>query len=156
MLALTWYEWLKAGHVIAAVLWVGGGIMLTILGLMTIGLKDPARLAQFAGQVATLGGRFFPPVSLLVLALGIGMIENGDLGYDATWVQIAIAGWITSFAVGAAYLGPRAARLSKLLRERPPEDTEVQALIKRILLVARLDGLLLLFIVFVMTAKPWS
>jgi hypothetical protein len=32
----------------------------------------------------------------------------------------------------------------------------VQALIQRILFVARLDSLLLLFIVFVMTAKPWS
>ena len=27
-LALTWYEWFKTGHVLAAVLWVGGGTTL--------------------------------------------------------------------------------------------------------------------------------
>ena len=27
MLALTWYDWFKAGHVIVAVLWVGGGAL---------------------------------------------------------------------------------------------------------------------------------
>lgn len=36
-----------------------------------------------------------------------------------------------------------------------PEDTEVQNRIRRILVVARLDVVLLVAIVFVMTAKPW-
>jgi hypothetical protein len=58
--------------------------------------------------------------------------------------------------IGAGYLGPHASKLAKLLESRPPEDGEVQDLIKRILLVARIDAVLLLFIVFVMTAKPWS
>jgi hypothetical protein len=39
---------------------------------------------------------------------------------------------------------------------RPPEDPEVQYRIRRILLIARIDVLLLLAIVFVMTAKPGS
>ena len=46
MLALTWYEWFKAGHVIVAVLWVGGGATLALLGIMTIRMNDPIRLAQ--------------------------------------------------------------------------------------------------------------
>jgi len=56
MLAVTTYEWLKAADVLAVVMWVGGGVMLTLLGLMTIGLLDPIRLAQFAKQTAFLGG----------------------------------------------------------------------------------------------------
>jgi hypothetical protein len=28
-LALTWYEWFKVGHVLASVLWVGGGATLS-------------------------------------------------------------------------------------------------------------------------------
>jgi hypothetical protein len=38
---------------------------------------------------------------------------------------------------------------------RPPEDPEVQSRIKRILTIARFDVVLLLSVVFVMTAKPW-
>jgi uncharacterized membrane protein len=156
VLAVTTYDWLLTAHVLASVMWVGGSVMLTLLGLMTIGLRDPVRLAQFAKQAAFLGGTYFPPLSLMVVGFGFGMVHNHDLGYSATWIQIAIAGWAASFAVGAAYLGPRTRKLSKLLEDRDPADTDVQNLIGRILLVARLDALLLLFIVLDMTAKPWS
>jgi hypothetical protein len=42
-----------------------------------------------------------------------------------------------------------------VLCARPADDLEVQARIRRILLVARIDVLVLIAIVFVMTAKPW-
>jgi hypothetical protein len=38
---------------------------------------------------------------------------------------------------------------------RPADDPEVQARIGRILLIARIDVVVLLAIVFVMTAKPF-
>ena len=158
MLAIETYFWLKSVHVLAAVMWVGGGVMLTLLGLMTLAERDPVRMAQFARQVSFLGGRYFPPLSLMVVGFGFWMVERGEAGwtYDMTWIQIGIAGWIASFAVGAGYLGPHAAKLARLLEQRQPEDGEVQALIRRILFVARLDAVLLLFIVFDMVAKPWS
>ena len=156
MLATTTYDWFLTVHVLAVVMWVGGGVMLTLLGLMTIGLRDPIRLAQFARQAAFLGGTYFPPLSLMVLGFGFGMIENRGLSYSLAWIQIAIAGWAASFLLGAGYLGPHAKQLARLLDERPPEDAGVKELIGRILLVARLDSLLLLFIVLDMTAKPWS
>ncbi len=156
MLAVTTYEWFLTVHVLASVMWVGGAVMLTLLGLMTLGLHDPVRLAQFAKQVSFLGGVYFPPLSLMVLGFGFAMVANGDLSYSLTWLQIAIAGWAVSFFVGAGYLGPHAKRLSKVLDDRGAEDAEAQGLIERILLVARLDALLLLLIVFDMTAKPWS
>ena len=158
MLAIETYFWLKSVHVLAAVMWVGGAVMLTLLGIMTIGLRDPVRLSQFARQVAFLGGRYFPPLSLMVVGFGFWMVEEGLAGwtYDMTWLQIGIAGWIASFLIGAAYLGPHASKLAKLLDRRSPEDAEVQQLIRRILFVSRFDAVLLLFIVFDMTAKPWS
>ena len=58
--------------------------------------------------------------------------------------------------VGFTFISPNAARISRLIKERGPEDAEVQARIKKVLYVARFDAALLLFIVFDMTAKPWS
>jgi hypothetical protein len=52
-------------------------------------------------------------------------------------------------------LGPEAKRLGKLVPTRPADDPEIQARIRRILLVLRVDNVLLLAIVFVMTAKPF-
>jgi uncharacterized membrane protein len=156
MLAVTTYEWFKTVHVLAVVMWVGGGVMLTLLALMTIALRDPVRLAQFAKQAAFLGGTYFPPLSLMVIGFGFGLVEKGDWGYDPTWIQIGIAGWAASFLLGAGYLGPHAKKLAKLLDERDPADAEVQDLIRRILLLARFDSVLLLFITVDMVAKPWS
>jgi uncharacterized membrane protein len=158
ILALTWYEWFKVGHVLAAVIWVGGGATLSILALLTVRENDPVRLAQLAKQAGWVGERIYTPISLILLALGFGLIENGQSpwSYDLAWVQIALAGWAVSTLVGIFYLGPTAKRLGKLIEERGPADPEAQHVLRRILLVARLDVLLLLFIVFDMTAKPWS
>ena len=158
MLAIETYFWLKSVHVLAAVMWVGGNVMLTLLALMTIAERDPRRMVQFTRQAVFLAGTYFPLLSLMVIGFGFWMVENGFAGwtYDMTWLQIGIAGWGASFVIGAGYLGPHAKTLSKLLDDRPPEDREVQDLIRRILLVARFDAVLLLFLVFDMTAKPWT
>ena len=157
MLALTWYDWFKAGHVIVAVLWVGGGATLGLLALMTLRLNDPLRMAQFAHQAGKIGELLYTPSSLLVLLFGIGLMTNDQSpwDWDMTFVQIALAGWALTFLVGFFYIRPTAAKLAKAIEERGPTDPEAQRLIKNILLVTRIDVLILLFIVFDMTAKPW-
>jgi uncharacterized membrane protein len=157
MLAMTWYDWFKAGHVIVAVLWVGGGATLGLLAAMTLQMKDPIRLAQFAHQAGKIGERLYTPASLLVLLFGIGLMTNDQSpwDWDMTFVRIALVGWALTFVVGFFYIRPTAAKLAKAIEERGPEDPEAQKLIKNILVVTRIDVLVLLFIVFVMTAKPW-
>jgi hypothetical protein len=123
---------------------------------MTLGLRDPIRLAQFAKQVSFLGRSYVPILSLMVLGFGFGLVEKGNWGYGPTWIQIGIAGWAATFLLGAGYLGPSAKKIDTLIEERGAEDAETQALIARVLRVARIDALILLFIVFDMTAKPWS
>ena len=80
MLAVTTYEWFKTVHVLAVVMWVGGGVLLTLLALMTIALRDPVRLAQFARQAAFLGGTYFPPLSLMVVGFGFALVEKAAGG----------------------------------------------------------------------------
>jgi uncharacterized membrane protein len=159
MLALTWYDWFKAGHVIVAVLWVGGGATLALLAIMTLRMNDPIRGAQFAHQAGKIGERLYTPSSLLVLLFGIGLMTNdrGQLqwDWDMTFIVIALAGWALTFLVGFFYIRPTAANLAKAIEERGPTDPEAQRLIKNILVVTRIDVLILLFIVFDMTAKPW-
>ena len=76
MLAMTWYDWFKAGHVLVAVLWVGGGATLALLAIMTLRLKDPLQVARFAHQAGKIGELLYTPASLLVLLFGIGLMTN--------------------------------------------------------------------------------
>jgi uncharacterized membrane protein len=159
VLAMTWYEWFKAGHVLVAVLWVGGGATLALLAIMTLRLSDPLRVAQFAHQAGKIGEWLYTPASLLVLVFGIAMMTN-DYGqlvwdWDMAFIIIALVGWTLTFLVGFFWIRPTAAKLAKTIEAKGPIDPETQAIISRILLVTRIDVLILLFIVFVMTAKPW-
>lgn len=129
---------------------------MNILAALTQREKDPLRMAQFAKQAEWVGTRIFTPMSLTVLAFGFAIVENRGLGYDLAWIRIALAGWGISFLIGLLFLGPESGRLEKLLLERGPNDEQVQARIRRILMVSRVDALILLFVVFDMTAKPWS
>jgi len=156
-LALTWYEWFKTGHVLAAVLWVGGGATLALYAILTQRQSTPAEMASLARKAALIGERVYTPLAILVLAFGFGLMENDQSPwtYDEFFVIFALVGWGLSAATGIVFLGPEAKRLGKLMPTRPPDDPEIQARIGRILLVARLDVVLLIAIVFVMTAKPF-
>jgi uncharacterized membrane protein len=157
VLATTWYQWFLVGHILAAVVWVGGGTTLAILATMTVRVKDPHQLAEFAKRAGMVGERLYTPMSLLVLLFGIGLMTNDQSPWqwDMTWVQIALAGWALTFLVGVLWIRPTAAKLATVIESKGPEDAEAQAIIHRIFLVIRLDMIMLLFIVFVMTAKPW-
>lgn len=158
VIAMTWLQWFKAFHVLAAVVWVGGGVIIAVLATMIARANDPALLARFSQSAGWVGERVYVPASLLALLTGIGLLTNGNspFDWDTTWVQISLAGWILTAAVGTFYLGPTAKRLAKAVEAKGPEDAEVQALIRRILLVDRIDVIVLVVVVFVMTAKPWS
>jgi uncharacterized membrane protein len=157
MLALTWYDWFKSLHVLAAVLWVGGNVTLVTYAFLTLRQNDPAEAASFARKAGLIGERFFTPMSLIVLAFGFGLMENSasPWSYDQFFVIFALAGWAASTLIGVLFLGPETKKLGKLMPTRPPDDPEIQYRIRRILTIARIDAVLLLAIVFVMTAKPF-
>ena len=157
MLALTWYDWFKSLHVLAAVLWVGGNVTLVTYAFLTLRQNDPAEAASFARKAGLIGERFFTPMSLIVLAFGFGLMENSasPWTYDQFFVIFALAGWAASTLIGVLFLGPEAKKLGKLMPTRPPDDPEIQYRIRRILMIARIDAILLVAIVFVMTAKPF-
>lgn len=156
--SLTLYTALKGAHVLLAVLWVGGGLCITILALRAQRSKDPARLVAIARDAEWLGTRVFVPSSILLFLLGCGLLETtygkALWSWSCAWVIVGIAGFAISFVVGAAYLGPTSGKIGKLLVERGPEDPEVQRLIARILLVARIDVVILLLVVADMVLKP--
>ena len=157
MVALTWYDWFKSLHVLAAVLWVGGNVTLVTYAFLTLRQNDPAEMASFARRAALIGERFFTPMSFIVLAFGFGLMENSasPWTYDQFFVIFALAGWGASALIGMLFLGPEAKRLGRLMPTRAVDDPEVQYRIRRILMVARVDAVLLIAIVFVMTAKPF-
>jgi len=151
----SWYEVFKSIHVLAAVIWLGGGAIITILAWKAQRTKDYGQLLQIGKQAEWLSMRVFVPASLTVLAMGIVLMHKGDWGYDHFWVLFGLIAWGVSFLVGATFLGPEAGRLSKLIEAKGPEDPEVIARLNRVIAVARADIVLVLLVAADMVAKPF-
>jgi len=152
----NWYALFKLVHVVGAVIWVGGGVTLTILAIRAERSSDPGEMATIAKQAAFVGERVFAPVGLLVFLMGIAMVINLHWGWGTTWIVIGIVGYAITFLTGLLVLGPSAKRVGQLLETRGADAAETQAAIQRILLIARVDMGVLLLVVADMVLKPFT
>jgi uncharacterized membrane protein len=150
----AWYSAFKTVHVIAAVVWIGGGALLTILGLVAERTNDPVELATVARWAATVGEKLFAPAGLVVVAMGIAMMVNTDWGWGRFWVIAGLVGYAITFVVGVGVLAPLAKKITALVEEKGATAPETTAQIKKILLIARVDVALLLLVVVDMVTKP--
>jgi uncharacterized membrane protein len=152
----SWYLFWKALHILAAVIWVGGGLAITLLVIRTERSGDADRLADLGEHADWISKYAFVPSSLLVLATGIAATINGDLDWGEFWIILGLIAWATSAAIGIGYITPRVSRLTAIISERGPTDPEALLLLRNLTLAARIDLAFLLVIVIDMTVKPFS
>jgi uncharacterized membrane protein len=151
-----WYGLFKAMHVTFAVLWVGGGTMITIFAIVAERSSDPMQIASVARQAATVGEKFFGPVGLVTFLTGIAMMLNTSWGWGKFWVVVGLIGYAATFTIGMGLIGPTVKKLHKQIVATGPTHPDAQALIKRIMLIARLDVAMLIVVVLDMVTKPFS
>jgi uncharacterized membrane protein len=151
-----WYALFKTVHVTFAIIWIGGGFLLTLLGLMAEHKNDPVEIATVARQAAAVGQKVFAPAGLIVFLMGIAMMINGDLDWGQFWVIAGLIGYATTFITGLFVLDPQAKRIAASAEANGPTHPETIAHVKRILLIVRFDMALLLLVVADMVTKPFS
>jgi uncharacterized membrane protein len=154
MLAIELYDWLKAFHVLAAVVWVGGNLTLQILSTRIVRENDAAKAADFAGHIEWVGTRIFTAASLLLVILGVWMVIDAPAWtFGQFWILAALVMFGYSFLSGLLYLGPKSAQLKKMLSTEGPSE-RTSALMRRMFIVGRIELVLLILIVFDMVLKP--
>jgi putative copper export protein len=65
----NWYSLFKAGHVIFAVIWVGGGVSILIHAIRAQTARDPDGIVTVAKQAAFMGEKVFAPVGLVTFLM---------------------------------------------------------------------------------------
>ena len=148
------YQLLLFGHILAAMVWIGGAFMMQLFAVRAQAGGDPGRLAGIAGDIEWIGLRVLTPSSLVVLVLGISLMVKGDWSWHSLWVDLALGLYAVTFVAGAGFFGPESGRIAKLIEREGPEAPLTLARIRRILFLARLDLMLLVAIAFVMVTKP--
>jgi uncharacterized membrane protein len=151
----TWYTTFLTVHILAVVVWIGGGLMLTVFGLLAERARDGAQLAQIGKMAAFAGERIFSPAAIVVLVMGIAMGINADWDFGQFWLIFGLLGFLATFVTGIAVLSPMAKKLSASMAANGPNDPEVMAAVSKILLVARADVAMLVVVIVDMVAKPF-
>ena len=143
------YELLLAVHLLAAVVWVGGSVALTILA----GRIGPEHRRAVAPHFDWYGSRVITGAAVVLLLAGIGLVnelesvEIGDL-----WVILALIGYFISFAIGAGVLGPAGKKIATM--SEAGDTGGVEATYQRLLTFSRIDSLVVLLVVIDMAVKP--
>ena len=141
---------------IAATIWIGGGALLMILGIVAERRRDPVELATVARQAAMVGEKLFAPAGIVVVAMGVAMMVNTNWGWGKFWVIAGLVGYAITFVTGVGVLSPMTKKIAALTEEKGPNHPETAAAITRVLQIVRVDIAMLLLVVVDMVVKPFS
>ncbi len=151
---MTYYEILKFLHVLAAIIWLGGGFMILTLVVRAERADDGLLLKKIAENTKWLAQRLFIPSSLAVLVLGILATIEGPWGFGDLWIVLGLIGYAASFLTGILFLEPEGKRIDAAMTEYGPGSPQAAHHIRRINVVQRMEMVILFLVVAVMAVKP--
>jgi uncharacterized membrane protein len=113
------YDWLMFFHILAAMVWVGGAVVLGALVTRVLRDPEPGAVARFTGSLRLIGPVVLAPATVAVVGLGIWLVlKSSAWGFGQLWVQLALALFAAALLIGAAHQS-RAA----IAAERASEET---------------------------------
>lgn len=149
---MDWYLLVKFLHVAAAIVWIGSGVGLVILGIAADSRKDEAEYGRIIKQVVFMAPRVFIPSSVAVLVLGI-IAAWMSWGFNVLWIDIGLLGFAATFITGNFLLKPRADKVDAILKSGPINQ-EGMGIGRELLAIAKFDYVMLFVVVADMVFKP--
>jgi uncharacterized membrane protein len=153
---MTYYEVLLSLHILAAIVWIGGGIALQFLAFRAEQTHNGAFMQALGDSADWLAKRLFIPSSLAVLVLGILLTIEGPWTFDTLWVDLGFAGFAASFLTGLLFLKPEGEKIGRAIAAHGPESSEARQHILRITVVERVQLVILVLVTASMAIKPNS
>jgi len=151
---MDWEPWIHFAHVTAAVVWVGGGVMLSLVGVRARRSEDLAVVGEFARLLSYAGLRVFTPAVLVVLLSGLWLVLAGsEWNLTQLWILLALGAFATAFLIGAVYLSRSAIHLKRVAATTPDLEA-ARAAIGRWLVGYGLVLAILVFALWDMVFKP--
>ena len=151
--AQTLYDWLLFLHVLAAMVWVGAGVMLAVIAARVLRDSDPAAIGRFTANLRVVGPLVLAPASVAVLGLGIALVVDTDAwDFGQLWVQLGLGLFAAAFLIGAVHQSRTALAAERAAARN--DDGEARRQLRRWSWGYRLIVLLLVVAAWDMTTKP--
>ncbi len=148
------YPWLVFLHVLAAIAWIGGGLMLTRFALRARSSGDPRAAGECAGSLPWVALRGLTPAIAVLLLTGIAMVLTGaGWSFTQLWILAALALLVVAFLIGAIYMSRVGVALLRAANDGAGA-AEVRAHLDRWLMGYGAVLLILVAVVWDMVFKP--
>ena len=122
------YQWLLFLHVLAAMAWVGGAILLGVLATAVLRTRQADAVERFVRVLPVVGPRVLAPATIGVVGLGAWLVlDSAAWDFGQFWVQLALALFAGAFVIGAAHQS-RAAIHAERAVERGDRDEALRQL----------------------------
>jgi uncharacterized membrane protein len=145
--------WLRLGHILGAMVWVGGGLMLSFVGGRVRAGNDARAIGEFGRMLGFIGVRVLVPAVVATLVFGALLVLaafGGD--FSRPWVIAGLVLFAVAFGIGAIFLSRVGIQLQGLSdASTAAESTE---LLDRWILGYRVVLVVLLLAVVDMVVKP--
>jgi uncharacterized membrane protein len=104
--AATGYDWLMFLHVLAAMIWLGGAVCVTVIAGAALRGGRTEDVGRFVASMRTVFLVTLGPASLAVLGFGIWLVLDSDAwDFGQGWVILGIALLGAAFLVGGPVVG---------------------------------------------------
>jgi uncharacterized membrane protein len=151
---MTRYDAYKFIHVSAAIVWLGAGVMIQVLAARAQRARDDEYLRNVFNDAGALSKFLFIPASLVTVVFGILMVADGPWGFDMLWIVLGLVGFAATAFTGAVILGPRAEKAAARVEQEGGMSPSIAAEMRRVLMLARVDSVVLFLVVADMVIKP--
>lgn len=151
---MTLYELLVIVHILAAAVWIGGGVTVALLASRAWASRDDARVVELSRMGDHVGTRMFAPAAFVLLGAGAWAVAEGNWEWGDAWVSIGLAGWVLGFVSALAWHNREGHRI----REAVADGGAAGPRARRVATIGMAVGLaelaVLVVVVWAMVAKP--
>jgi uncharacterized membrane protein len=132
----------------------GGAIGFEIIAHRIVSRGDDGSMRGLAKDFGAMG-LVFAASSALVLGFGIwAVVVHSNASFSDTWIWLSLVITAALFLMGPLFFAPTAKRLIADSEAKGGTHPEVVGRAKRALLVAHVDTVAALFVVYLMVVKP--
>ena len=146
------YVWIKAIHVLLAIIAVGFNATYGIL--LARAAREPEHELHVLKTVKTLDDRFANPAYALLLISGVSMVLLVQIPFSTFWIAASLVLYAIVVVLGLFFYTPTLRKQIQVFESQGPATDEYKKLSTRGTVVGIATSIPILIIVFLMVLKP--
>jgi uncharacterized membrane protein len=124
--------WLKLLHILSAIVWLGGGLMLLLVATYVRSRREPEAVRLFSRLLPFAALRSLTPAVVVLLVTGVWLVLAGvGWSFSQLWVQLALGLFALAFLIGAAYMSRVAGQLERVAKAEVLDQRDASAVLAR-------------------------